>query len=150
MRTVDAIAALGVKNRQFAVAARSFFTTALKRGTLTRRPCEITGEEPAGGHHFDYARPLDVIWLSRKAHGEVHGAINRMPLGLTTKQLRAGLLGCMGKAGVLKLKDVAERAGLVPRALNLTDGTSVGTLQKIAIVLRCRVSDLVAEVEAEP
>ncbi len=58
MRSVTEIAALGVINRQFAPKARSLFTRALKKGTLTRGLCEVTGKEPAEGHHPDYARPL--------------------------------------------------------------------------------------------
>jgi len=43
-----------------------------------RKPerCEACGSEPGKprlhGHHTDYKRPLDVIWLCRPCHHEEH------------------------------------------------------------------------------
>lgn len=50
------------------------YRTALKRGKLTRTPCHVCGESKVEGHHPDYARPLDVVWLCKKHHMEIHNA----------------------------------------------------------------------------
>lgn len=43
---------------------------AVKSGKLIKQPCHC-GETKVGGHHEDYSRPLDVIWLCSKHHGEL-------------------------------------------------------------------------------
>lgn len=45
---------------------------AIKSGKLKRLPCEICGEIDAEAHHPDYDKPLDVKWLCRKHHMELH------------------------------------------------------------------------------
>ena len=45
---------------------------ALKVGKLVKQPCAECGELEVEGHHPDYSRPLDVIWLCRKHHMEIH------------------------------------------------------------------------------
>lgn len=45
---------------------------ALKTGKLVRQPCHVCGLEKAEAHHPDYSRPLDVVWLCRPHHLEVH------------------------------------------------------------------------------
>jgi hypothetical protein len=48
-------------------------TQAIRRGTLTRGPCETCGSEKVEGHHDDYLKPLDVRWLCKKHHMDAHG-----------------------------------------------------------------------------
>lgn len=45
---------------------------ALKTGKLVKTPCHVCGEERVEGHHPDYSRPLDVVWLCREHHLQVH------------------------------------------------------------------------------
>lgn len=52
--------------------ARSLMSAAIKRGQLVRQPCEKCGEPKVHGHHTDYSKPLDVMWLCRKHHYEEH------------------------------------------------------------------------------
>jgi len=52
---------------------REKYKTALKRGKLVKTPCMVCGESEVEGHHPDYSRPLDVVWLCRKHHMEIHG-----------------------------------------------------------------------------
>ena len=50
---------------------------ALSRGELTRKPCEFCGEVKSEGHHPDYERPCDVVWLCRKCHCQLHAQERR-------------------------------------------------------------------------
>lgn len=52
--------------------ATELLNRAVKKGTVTKKPCEVCGENKVEGHHTDYSKPLDVQWLCRKHHVEVH------------------------------------------------------------------------------
>jgi hypothetical protein len=52
--------------------ARRMTRLHIKRGNLTRKPCEVCGAEPADAHHDDYNHPLDVRWLCRSHHQRWH------------------------------------------------------------------------------
>ena len=54
------------------VAARAKVRAAIKRGELTRQPCEVCGKEEVEAHHDDYSRPLDVRWLCAEHHNAEH------------------------------------------------------------------------------
>lgn len=56
---------------------RNTVRLAMLKGTLTKKPCEQCGAEPAEAHHDDYSKPLDVRWLCKRHHGEHHRAIKR-------------------------------------------------------------------------
>lgn len=65
-------------------AALSVMWAAINRGELEQKPCEVCGKEKAEGHHDDYSKPLDVIWLCSKHHAERHVQLRREEL---TKRL---------------------------------------------------------------
>jgi hypothetical protein len=44
----------------------------LKRGKLTKQPCQVCGNPDSQMHHEDYDKPLDVTWLCLKHHLEKH------------------------------------------------------------------------------
>jgi len=48
---------------------------ALKTGKLVKTACQVCGDEKVEGHHADYSRPLDVVWLCREHHMEIHKAL---------------------------------------------------------------------------
>jgi len=48
--------------------------SAIDSGKLIRQPCEICGDAKSHGHHEDYSKPLDVIWLCPQHHMDVHRA----------------------------------------------------------------------------
>lgn len=52
--------------------AHMALASALKRGLIQRKPCEVCGEERVDGHHPDYDRPMVVVWLCRRHHQAEH------------------------------------------------------------------------------
>lgn len=61
--------------------ARLMVQRAVRSGKLKKLPCEICHSPDSEGHHDDYSKPLDVIWLCPKHHAERHVQLR--------KQLRA-------------------------------------------------------------
>lgn len=51
---------------------------AVKTGKLTRLPCEVCGDVNSQGHHEDYSRPLEVMWLCQKHHSARHMEMERI------------------------------------------------------------------------
>ncbi len=45
---------------------------AVRDGRVTRKPCEICGKIKVQGHHEDYSKPLDVVWLCVRHHNDRH------------------------------------------------------------------------------
>jgi len=58
--------------RPEAYQAHQAITDAIKDGRLTRKSCEVCNADSVDAHHDDYSRPLDVRWLCRKHHMQVH------------------------------------------------------------------------------
>lgn len=56
--------------------ARNALNGALRYGTMTRQPCAVCGAPRTQGHHDDYDKPLDVIWLCTKHHADRHREMN--------------------------------------------------------------------------
>jgi hypothetical protein len=54
------------------VYARNLIAYRLRRGTITRQPCEVCGKEMGEAHHDDYSRPAEVRWLCREHHELAH------------------------------------------------------------------------------
>ena len=51
---------------------RAELNNAVRDGKITRQPCVICGEKKTHGHHEDYTKPLDVIWLCQTHHTWIH------------------------------------------------------------------------------
>jgi hypothetical protein len=60
--------------------ARGWVNGRLKRGTLTRKPCEVCGDPKSEAHHPDHWQPHVFNWLCRQHHLEHHRAL-RMAQG---------------------------------------------------------------------
>ena len=45
---------------------------AILKGTITRIPCEVCGDEKSHAHHEDYDKPLYVMWLCAEHHSARH------------------------------------------------------------------------------
>ena len=52
--------------------AKQRVTMAVKSGRLIKFPCSICGSSKVEGHHTDYNKPLQVIWLCNFHHREEH------------------------------------------------------------------------------
>jgi hypothetical protein len=37
-----------------------------------QEPCVLCGKAEADGHHEDYSKPVDVIWLCQEHHSQLH------------------------------------------------------------------------------
>lgn len=53
--------------------AQTKLHNAIVRGRIVPGPCVECGDPRVDGHHEDYGRPLDVVWLCRKHHRKLHG-----------------------------------------------------------------------------
>ena len=54
-------------------SAMKIYRYALRRGKLVRGPCAVCGAtEDIDGHHTDYTKPLEVVWLCKPHHREEH------------------------------------------------------------------------------
>jgi hypothetical protein len=58
--------------------AHNAVRNAVRNGKIIPSPCEICGSEQAEAHHDDYSKPLDVRWLCKKHHMQVHIELNKM------------------------------------------------------------------------
>jgi hypothetical protein len=45
---------------------------AIKKGLLVRQPCIRCGNVKSEGHHEDYDKPLEVMWLCTPCHKQRH------------------------------------------------------------------------------
>jgi hypothetical protein len=55
--------------------ARSYAKQYVKYGLIERFSCEVCDEGESQMHHPDYAKPLDVRWLCKKHHLELHARV---------------------------------------------------------------------------
>jgi hypothetical protein len=60
--------------------AHRIFQIAVKDGKIIHQPCEVCGRQDSEGHHEDYSKPLEVIWLCSTHHAERHVQIRREQL----------------------------------------------------------------------
>ena len=63
------------------VRAQSKLNWAVEKGEIKRpiicEDCGLEPDEPLHGHHQDYSRSLEVIWLCHACHMRVHGLERR-------------------------------------------------------------------------
>jgi len=50
---------------------------AIRDGRLVRGRCEVCGSSKSQGHHRDYTKPLEVMWLCAIHHSEWHAKHGR-------------------------------------------------------------------------
>lgn len=59
------------KNNALQLRARWQVYSAIKKGLMKRLPCQVCGIK-AQAHHPDYLKPLDILWLCKRHHHDVH------------------------------------------------------------------------------
>jgi hypothetical protein len=60
-------------------AARQAARDAVKAGYLIRQPCVVCGGvDNIEGHHPDYDRPLEVVWLCAPCHRDEHARLRKL------------------------------------------------------------------------
>ena len=59
-------------------SAQTAVNNAVRDGKLFKQPCEVCGEPETHGHHEDYLKPLEVMWLCPKHHSARHAEIRRL------------------------------------------------------------------------
>ena len=62
--------------------ARMQLGNAIKNGHLKRLPCEKCGDENSHGHHEDYSKPLEVMWLCALHHAARHKELRSLGINL--------------------------------------------------------------------
>lgn len=55
-----------------AYKARNAVMNALKAGKISKMPCVYCLAEKVEAHHYDYSKPLEVMWLCAEHHGMIH------------------------------------------------------------------------------
>ena len=55
-----------------AYQAHTAVSNAVRDGRLRKEPCLFCGEARVHGHHRDYSKPLEVVWLCAKCHHRLH------------------------------------------------------------------------------
>jgi hypothetical protein len=67
----EAVARWHKKNPE-KLRAHKLVRAAVVKGQLIRKPCYICKSDKVQGHHPDYSKPLEVIWLCSKHHKGLH------------------------------------------------------------------------------
>lgn len=69
---------LSLEKNKIKEQARSKLSHAVKSGKILKSPCIECGNPKSEGHHPNYNKPLDVIWLCKYHHSEFHFIERRM------------------------------------------------------------------------
>lgn len=92
--------------------ARALMAKAIRDGVLKRMPCEVCAEVKSEGHHEDYFKPLEIKWLCKKHHAEVHRKYKIPPKRSIPKESWKKYKTIrIEKNDYLKLKKLAKRRG---------------------------------------
>ena len=73
--------------------ARGIIMTAVRNGKIYKPTrCSVNNDRCAGqieGHHEDYSDPLDVVWLCRFHHLEIHRIKRDADYGISAEEIRS-------------------------------------------------------------
>lgn len=63
--------------------ANTALSNARRRGAVRPKPCWVCGtNEKIQGHHYDYDKPLEVLWLCHEHHLDMHRQIRLLKIEL--------------------------------------------------------------------
>lgn len=54
------------------IKARQKVLNSVYKKKIFRQPCCVCGNPKVEGHHEDYGKPLEIIWVCKKHHIEIH------------------------------------------------------------------------------
>ena len=57
--------------------AKEMLERLVNKGIIQRLPCAKCGEINGQGHHPDYSKPLEVVWLCQAHHSEEHNKLRK-------------------------------------------------------------------------
>jgi len=60
-----------LKNKE-RINVRATVYRAIKLKKIIRKNCSVCNEKKSEAHHEDYSKPLDIIWLCRLHHAQIH------------------------------------------------------------------------------
>lgn len=123
------------KNNSVKDRCREKTKRAIYSGKLVRKPCERCGAEYAHGHHPDYSKPLEIVWLCSACRGLEHSK-NKVPNEIFLSVWNAAqspkevaiktgisIVTCRSRAQKLRLKGLnVKRYPKGPRTKEAQDG----------------------------
>ena len=71
-RRTNADSLITGKNSHLQFAAMQEFNKAMRTGKIKKEKCAICGSKRTQGHHEDYSKPLEVVWLCAYHHSHAH------------------------------------------------------------------------------
>ncbi len=74
---IDSLLALRDPKNSAKLLARRILLKAIKSGRVKRQPCRVCRSPRSQSHHFDYSKPLEVIWLCDHHHKVEHSKIKK-------------------------------------------------------------------------
>ena len=61
--------------RELVWIAQAYLNNARRLGICIPQPCAVCHFDPTEGHHTDYRKPEEVVWLCRKHHRRAHKGV---------------------------------------------------------------------------
>lgn len=101
--------------------AHHLVNEAIWKGFLVRTACERCGsdKQTSHGHHEDYAKPLDVVWLCPRCHKALHNARRRGATESSLPSIVEALNFCQHMALAQAWLRATERRGTDQQAFAL-------------------------------
>ena len=71
-RKIRGIKKFSIPEQKIKNKARRIVFYAIKTSKIIKSPCLVCGDVKSQGHHEDYNKPLDVVWLCQIHHAKWH------------------------------------------------------------------------------
>lgn len=92
-------------------SARRKLNRAIQSGIILKSPCIICGAEKSEGHHIDYSKPLEVVWLCRSHHSAIHSykSNNQLQKKISDILVNKNKIQAMKNNAFSELKKIEEK-----------------------------------------